>query len=187
MSTRDRILDAATDLFWERGYAATSPQAIQKRSGVGQSSMYHHFAGKGDLAAAAMRRNGEELRRSTAELLAGPADPVEAVLGYLTSPRESLKGCKIGRMTQEPEVLADDELRLPIAETFTFYQGRIAALLEAGRREGLLRPEFSPTDVAATLVAIIQGAHVVARAEQSADAFERVTAGGAQLVEALRV
>jgi AcrR family transcriptional regulator len=186
MGTRDRILDAAGELFWERGYSATSPHAIQKRSGVGQSSMYHHFAGKGDLAAASLRREGGRLRRSTADLLDGAPTPLDAVMAYVTTPRAPLKGCRLGRMTQEPDVLADDEMRSPIAETFVFYQGRLAALLEAARREGQLRSEFSSTDVAATLVAIVQGAHVLARAEQSPDAFQRVVAGAVQLVEALR-
>lgn len=186
MSTRDRILDAAAELFWERGYAATSPAAIQQKAGVGQGSMYHHFAGKGDLAAASLRRDGEQLRRSTAELLSSGSTPLDAVLGYLTSPRAELKGCKLGRMTQDQEVLADDDLRSPISETLTFYQGRIAALLEEGRREGQLRQDFSPTDVAATVVAIVQGAHVLARADQSPETFTRVVAGAVQLLEALR-
>ena len=34
----------------QRGYAGTSPKAIQERSGAGQGSMYHHFHGKPDLA-----------------------------------------------------------------------------------------------------------------------------------------
>ena len=187
MSTRERILDAAANLMWERGYASTSPQAIQKRAGVGQSSMYHHFAGKSSLAAESLRRDGERLRAATAELLATGESPVDAVMAYLRSPREGLRGCKLGRMTQDTEVLEDPALRNPIAETFTFYQGRIATLLEAARREGQLIPQFSPTDVAATIVAIVQGAHVLARAEQSQEAFERVIQGGMQLVDSLRV
>ncbi|MDQ0729194.1 TetR/AcrR family transcriptional regulator [Microbacterium sp. W4I20] len=186
MDTRTRILDAAADLFWERGYSATSPQALQERSGVGQGSMYHHFSGKRDLAVASLRRESERLRRSTADLLDGAATPLDAVIAYLSTPRAPLKGCRLGRMTQEPEVLANDEMRSPIAETFVFYQGRLAALLEAARRDGQLRAEFSPIDVAATLVAIVQGAHVLARSEQSADAFQRVVAGAVQLVHALR-
>ena len=89
-------------------------------------------------------------------------------------------------MTQDPEVLADPALLSPISETFTFYQGRIAALLESARRDGQLVQTFSPTDVAATIVAIVQGAHVLARAEQSSDAFERVIQGGVQLLNSLR-
>ena len=187
MTTRDRILDAAAELLWDRGYASTSPRSIQERAGVGQSSMYHHFAGKSELAAASLQRDGDRLRRSTAELLGRAESPVQAVLDYLTSPREELRGCKLGRMTQDPEVLANDDLRSPIAETLGFYQGRIAALLEAARRDGELIQDFSPVDVAATVVAIVQGAHVIARAEQSPEAFERVIQGGVQMVTALRV
>jgi AcrR family transcriptional regulator len=98
--------------------------------------MYHHFAGKSQLAAASLRRDAEILRRSTAELLASGKSPIEAVVGYLRVPRPPLMGCKLGRMTYDPDVVADDEMRSPIAETFTFYQGRIAALLDEGQRSG---------------------------------------------------
>ena len=186
MGTRERILDATADLLWERGYTATSPQAIQLAAGVGQGSMYHHFPSKAALAAASLRDSGEQLRRSTAELLRTAPTPADAVLAYLRTPREALRGCRLGRMTQDVDVLADEDLRSPIAETLTYYQGLLAALLEEGQRVGQLRSDFSATSVAATLVAIIQGAHVLARAEQAPQAFERVVAGAVHLVEGLR-
>ena len=57
MTTRERLVQSAQELLWERGYVAMSPKAIQERSGVGQGSMYHHFKGKADLAAAAIELN----------------------------------------------------------------------------------------------------------------------------------
>lgn len=186
MTTRERILDAAVELFWERGYTATSPQAIQTKSGVGQGSMYHHFSGKAAVAAASLQRDGEELRHSIGELLEAAPTPLDAVLAYLEVDRAPLKGCKLGRMTQDPEVVADGRLRGPIADTLVWYQGRIAALLEAARRDGQLAGDFSAIDVAATVVAIVQGAHVLARAEQSPETFDRVIAGAVQLVNSLR-
>jgi AcrR family transcriptional regulator len=50
MSTEERLISAARDLLWERGYVGTSPRAIQRHAEAGQGSMYHHFSGKHDLA-----------------------------------------------------------------------------------------------------------------------------------------
>src|SRR6185369_11269189 len=113
----------------ERGYVGTSPKAIQERAGAGQGSMYHHFAGKHDLALAAIRRTAAELRAAADAQLSGPGTPVERVTAYLRREREVLKGCPIGRLTQDPDVMADPELRAPVDETFTWLRGRLADLL----------------------------------------------------------
>jgi TetR/AcrR family transcriptional regulator, cholesterol catabolism regulator len=48
---RSRILDAATRLFTENGFAATSVRAIGNAAGVSQSSLYHHTGAKGQILA----------------------------------------------------------------------------------------------------------------------------------------
>jgi AcrR family transcriptional regulator len=50
--TRRRILDTASDLFVERGYAATSVRDISERLGMTKGSLYYHFASKEELLAA---------------------------------------------------------------------------------------------------------------------------------------
>lgn len=48
-STRQRILDAALDLFSEHGFAATSMRMLARAIGIRESSIYNHFSGKEDL------------------------------------------------------------------------------------------------------------------------------------------
>jgi AcrR family transcriptional regulator len=49
-SRRD-LLDAAAELFTERGYTATSTRAVAERAGLRQASLYHYFGGKDDILA----------------------------------------------------------------------------------------------------------------------------------------
>jgi len=49
--SRQDLLDAAAELFVERGYAATSTRAVAERAGLRQASLYHYFAGKEDILA----------------------------------------------------------------------------------------------------------------------------------------
>lgn len=49
---RLEILDAALTCFLERGFAATTIEDIRDRSGASTGSIYHHFGGKEELAAA---------------------------------------------------------------------------------------------------------------------------------------
>lgn len=47
--TRLRILDTATELFHERGYAGTSIRHIAERLGMTKGALYYHFASKEEL------------------------------------------------------------------------------------------------------------------------------------------
>src|SRR5579863_9763219 len=48
-ATRKRLITVATELFAERGYEATSLDAILERAGASRGSLYHHFTGKDRL------------------------------------------------------------------------------------------------------------------------------------------
>lgn len=48
-ATRQRLITVATELFADRGYEATSMEAILDRAGASRGSLYHHFAGKDRL------------------------------------------------------------------------------------------------------------------------------------------
>ncbi|MCW2288427.1 TetR family transcriptional regulator [Leucobacter luti] len=48
-SSHETIADAATELFLEQGYEATSVTEITRRAGVSRSSFFNYFAGKSDI------------------------------------------------------------------------------------------------------------------------------------------
>lgn len=50
--TRQRILDAALEMFGERGYAGTSVADITGRLGISKAALYHHFGAKDDILGA---------------------------------------------------------------------------------------------------------------------------------------
>ncbi|GAA2820290.1 TetR/AcrR family transcriptional regulator [Kitasatospora aburaviensis] len=186
MATQDRLIESTQELLWERGYVGTSPKAIQQRSGVGQGSMYHHFTGKPDLAAAALRRSAAQLRAVAEADLAGPGTAYERIAAYLHRERDVLRGCRIGRMAQDPDVVADPQLRAPVEETFDWLRGRIAGLIAEGQAAGELGAAADPADTAAAVVAVVQGGYVLARAADSAEPFERAVRGALGLLAAHR-
>jgi AcrR family transcriptional regulator len=58
----DRILDAATDLFFARGYGATSIEAVADRARISKRTFYHRFDDKATLFGAVLHRIIEGLR-----------------------------------------------------------------------------------------------------------------------------
>jgi AcrR family transcriptional regulator len=56
-NVRDRLLDVAEELFYQRGVRAVGVDSIVKTSGVAKTSLYRHFATKDDLVAAVLERD----------------------------------------------------------------------------------------------------------------------------------
>jgi AcrR family transcriptional regulator len=52
--SREEILEVASRLMAERGYAATTLSALSRESGLPKSAVYHHFRSKGGLLSAVM-------------------------------------------------------------------------------------------------------------------------------------
>lgn len=59
---RDRLLQAAEDLFYAEGIQAVGVERLLAASGVGRASFYRHFTGKDSLVSAVLRRRDEHWR-----------------------------------------------------------------------------------------------------------------------------
>lgn len=71
-STADRILNAAEDLFAEKGYSATSLGDVADRVGIRSPSLYNHFKNKEALYEAVLERLLVNFSAPLAELESGP-------------------------------------------------------------------------------------------------------------------
>ncbi len=138
---RDAILDAAGELFAQRG-DAVQMEEIADRAGLGVGTLYRHFADKQALRAAIIGRRFEEMT-----LLAGAAEEVgdpwaafEALLyGYLEAvePDAAFRFALLG--PEEPNWADIEEQKIAFGEIV----GRIVRrAAEAGR----LRADFGPGD-----------------------------------------
>lgn len=83
MSTRDRIFEAAVNLFSTKGYHGTSIREIAREVGIKESSIYNHFTGKDGILEAILEYYQEGFRTATSfleemeEFMEGFTDPVD--------------------------------------------------------------------------------------------------------------
>jgi len=154
-------------------------------SGAGQGSLYHHFKGKFDLAATALREvEGEKTARAAAVLNAD-LPPLKRVEAYLTLERDALKGCPLGRLAYEPDI-TDSALRDPVENHFSFVTGELARVLHEAQRDGDLVHSLDVRELAAALFATLQGGYVLARALQDPEALARAVHGALALLNAAK-
>ena len=91
-STKRALVDVAERLFTERGYAATSLDAIVKRARVTKGALYHHFSGKQAIFEAAFERVESRATTGIAKATEGHKDPWEkaqaGLRAFLTAVQE---------------------------------------------------------------------------------------------------
>lgn len=175
-------MEATQDLLWEQGYSATSPKDIMRRSGAGQGSMYHHFTNKQELAVVALECSAQSMRQDAEKLLATDGSAYEIATAYLRRQRDVLKGCRMGRMTFDADVLNTPELIEPVKRTFGWLLEALTVLFERGRDQGEFAADIDARNLASLVVATVQGGYVLARATRDTDAFDAAVEGAAALL-----
>lgn len=182
MSTADRLVTSMQALLWENGFTGTSPRAVQELAGAGQGSMYHHFHGKTDLAVAAEYRMADELKTQIEGRLRSGSTVRDKVAAFLTVDENVLRGCRLGRLVQDSAVVADPVLLEPISSMFTWIQDQIREVLADAQEHGELAADLDIDALATTILALRQGAYVLARGARSDEPFRRAASGILQLL-----
>jgi len=168
--TRSRMIQATVEALQQHGVAGMSFTEVLHSSGAARGAIYHHFpGGKAQLVAEAATHNGNDVR---AHLAALPAkSPRGVVKGFLTAIRPVVRasttggGCAIAAVS----VGADrDDLRTVAATAFDAWVDQLAERLTAA---GL--PAKEATDLATTLITLLEGAHVLCRAAGTLQPFDR--------------
>ena len=181
---RDSLIAATKDLLWERGYEHMSPRDVLDRSGAGQGSLYHHFAGKLDLAQAALDEMVDE-EIAAMEAIFSPSKPgLLRLQDYLARQRSALKGCRIGRLANET-VMEEPALRMGVARYLGHVEGLIAGGIRDGQRDGSLQPGMDAEALGAMFLSVIEGGFILARAHWDPARMTRALQGAEAMLAAL--
>jgi TetR/AcrR family transcriptional repressor of nem operon len=169
----DDVVARATDLFWRRGYHATSVRDLGEALGLSASSLYRTF---GDKHALFLRALDHYRATDSAEardhlLRPGPAPEVlrEWLIRMVDMPEEgaAARGCFV--VNTATELGADDPAvdgRTQAA--FGVTRHALQEILQRGLRDGELRADLDVTATAESLFTLVLGLRVRARAGHGA-------------------
>src|SRR3954452_22411206 len=168
------MVESAAVLFRERGVQGTSFNDVLEHSGAPRGSIYHHFGGgKTQLAQEATQWAGEFIVAGLTAALA-ENDPVAALGEFRRRWMRILRrsdfaaGCPVVAATLEGE--REPAVRAAAGAAFSAWEDVLA---RAFRERGL--PAARSRSLATLLIAAIEGAILLARAQRTTQPLERVT------------
>jgi len=170
---RDEVIDRLTAVFRREGYEGASLALLSEATGLGRSSLYHHFPrGKDDMAEAVMLAARDKITALVVERLSGPGSPRKRLEAAVRGWDEFYQSGQLSCLTELFSVgNAKQRFQDLLLGGITKLRAAIAALLvEAG-----LPPEKAEKRALDAVVAI-QGGLVVARASGDRSIFPSILA-----------
>lgn len=165
---RKKILEAARNLFLEKGYEGASVDEICSAAKLTKGSFFHYFKSKDEVCVAALDQYQNDMKATfTACTCSEAKDPLERIYGFLDGLKKAFKdsaggGCFMGAMAQE---LSDTHpaIRKMCGAGF---DGIIAFLekdLAAAKAKYAPKSSIDPKGLAAHFVAVVQGSMLISR------------------------
>ncbi|MEU7913539.1 TetR/AcrR family transcriptional regulator [Microbispora bryophytorum] len=184
----DVVLERALDLFWRRGYEATSMADLVEHLGIGRASLYATFGGKHDLYVKALERYAQTRDPNPVELLSQPGPALPAVRTLVERyTEESIldrdrRGCMI--VNAATELLPDDEPVARLVEaSWTGLETALTSALIRARAQGEISAESDPRVLARFVLVFLQGVRVMGKGHGDA---ARLRDAAAQALAMLR-
>jgi TetR/AcrR family transcriptional repressor of nem operon len=166
----EQIIDRAMELFWTRGYEATSVADLTEELGVHPGSLYRTFGDKHALFLRALTRYRDSQARTLAPALlaGGPVLPRirAALVGFiqLAAEQDKPRGCLAANTVGEL-LPGDMEVASGVADVLSDVEDGFLQGLRLAARQGEIPGTLDLPGWAATLTMLVQGLQVVAKAD----------------------
>ena len=163
ISTRDKILNSAHKLFYERGYNATSIDDILRDAGLNKGSLYHLFKGKKEVLLAVIAERIAYNLEQKYKGVATAANPLQYLQHkLLTTDNFDFKhGCALNNLVQEMSPVDED-----IAKALLKVYNDLEHYYFIALREESMSDEEKKS-LAKMMVATVEGAIMAAKAAQN--------------------
>ncbi|MFJ4500052.1 TetR/AcrR family transcriptional regulator [Streptomyces sp. NPDC088864] len=170
----DAALQAALELFWRRGYEATSLSDLVEHLGIGRASIYATFGSKHELYLKALDRYAEMRDPALVAELSQPGPALPAVRAVVrrfaaeaVAPGSRLNGCFVTNTAAELSP-HDPAAARRVETSWEHVETLLHSALVRARAQGELPEDRDPQALARMLLVLLQGVHVVGKASDDA-------------------
>jgi len=182
--TANRIIEAGRQLIMRRGYSGFSYADIADAIDIRKASIHHHFPAKTDLVIAVLNDWREVFDADMASLQASGADALAQLRAYIGHWERCIADdtapfCVAGMLGAELPALPE-EVANEVRAFFDNLTAWLEEVLESGVKNDLVKLGSSVQTEAATLVSVVYGAMLAARAYGGVELFKDVTGGAVE-------
>jgi AcrR family transcriptional regulator len=187
--TRQRIVDTAAELIFDRGVAHTTIEDVRAAAEVSSSQLYHYFDDKLALVRAVIDHQTDTIIANQEQFDLSSLDGFRAWRDFVVGYQRSLNcrgGCPIGSLGSE---LAETEpqARSAVAQGFRRWEHTISAGLHQMHARGRLAPEADPDQLALATLAALQGGLLLAQVQRDTKPLEAALGAMLELITTLSV
>ena len=190
--TRGKILMAAFEEIYNRGFQAASLNNILKNTNITKGALYHHFKNKMDLGYAVV----DEVIHTTFKAnwidpLAETDDPITTLQEILFKSGNQMTeedvrlGSPLNNLSQEMSSI-DEGFRSRITAVYSEWQTALEAACDRGKLAGNVSEEADSKQLAILFMATLEGCLGLAKTTQSLDTLMQCGQGLVEQLELLR-
>jgi TetR/AcrR family transcriptional repressor of nem operon len=172
----EAVVSRAMELFWSRGYEATSVRDLTEHLGIGQGSLYAAFGDKDGLYRAALEHYRTTLAAAALRSLEEGADVRSAIRTMLTgriliATELGGRGCLVVNAACE-RLPADPSIRRIVRDVQDASRDALAEVLRSAVERGEIAPKHDPDTLAAFLLSFLNGLLVSSKITPDRGALE---------------
>ncbi len=184
----ERALAAAAQVFWTKGYAATSLDDLAAATGMNRPSLYAAFGDKRELYLKTLQRYRDQSRTMTVRLL--DDDPTlrvflkrfyDAALDIYLAGGDETRGC-YSISTAPAQATMDPPVRAFLAESVDSTDAFLSNLIRKARARGEIATHAEPAALAQVATATLHTIAVRSRAGVSRKQLEALAAGAIDVI-----
>lgn len=163
------VIDAAMEVFWEKGYEACSTEDLCQRTGLGRGSLYNAFGNKQTLYGRVLQRYYELGIQGQLQILDEPGTAKERLRRLLASAVEAdlrcseRKGC-MGVNSAMEMASKDQTVSQLLHRHVVRLEQAVCHTIALGQRAGEISSKRPPLELARIVLACFYGLRVLAKA-----------------------
>ena len=165
--TREKILEAARELFNTKGFGATTISDLVEATGMQKGSLYFHFSGKDDIAREVLNEATIEFMEFLNKSLSGD-NPGASFDNFFRCALDKhlatgfVGGCIFGNTALEMSDTNPEFVRV-VDKVFNEWIDRIRSVVASAQNRGQIRTDISSEALAQLIIATMEGGIMMSR------------------------